>query len=207
MDQNLIIGVVVIVALGLLVWKYLPAIKSLIASTTGIEMFEGTALPSVKKNKTNAMRTPAANHSVGGTDASILGSGDAAAAHVVRATAPAATAEGFADFASINSEMGSVPMAAAHKPQGCYPREHINPVDLLPNDANSQWAQVNPQGAGDIQGKNFLSAGSLIGINTIGQSMRNANLQLRAEPPCPQVNVSPWNISTIEPDLVRKPLE
>jgi hypothetical protein len=98
-------------------------------------------------------------------------------------------------------------MEGAHKPQGCYPREQLNPLELLPNDPNSQWAQVNPQGAGDIQGKNFLSAGALIGINTIGQSMRNANLQLRAEPPCPQGKPSPWNVSTIEPDLQRRPLE
>ena len=98
-------------------------------------------------------------------------------------------------------------MAAAQKPAGCFPREQLNPAELLPADPNSQWAQVNPTGAGDIQGKNFLSAGALIGVNTIGQSMKNANLQLRAEPPNPQVAVSPWNISTIEPDLMRKPLE
>jgi hypothetical protein len=98
-------------------------------------------------------------------------------------------------------------MAAAQKPQGCYPREQLNPMELLPSDPNSQWAQVNPTGAGDIQGKNFLSAGALIGINTIGQSMRNANLQLRAEPPNPQVQPGPWNQSTIEPDLSRRPLE
>ena len=99
-------------------------------------------------------------------------------------------------------------MAAANKPQGCYPREQLNPNDLLPQDsAVSQWAQVNPKGAGDIQGKNFLSAGALIGVNTIGQSLRNANLQIRAEPPCPQVKVGPWMQSTIEPDLGRRPLE
>jgi len=115
--------------------------------------------------------------------------------------------EGFADYASVGDSMGPVPMAASQKPQGCYPREQLNPLELLPSDPNSQWAQVNPTGAGDIQGKNFLSAGALIGINTIGQSMRNANLQLRAEPPNPQIQVSPWLQSTIEPDLSRRPLE
>ena len=114
--------------------------------------------------------------------------------------------EGMADFGS-DSVMGPVPMAAGQKPQGCYPREQLNPMDLLPEDSNSQWAQVNPKGAGDLQGKNYLSAGALIGVNTIGQSLRNANLQLRAEPPCPQVQVGPWQQSTIEPDLTRRPLE
>ncbi len=74
-------------------------------------------------------------------------------------------------------------------------------------DQASKWAEVNPTGAGDISGKNFLSAGALIGVNTVGQSLRNANQQLRSEPPCPQVNVSIWNQSTIEPDLQRRPLE
>ena len=37
--------------------------------------------------------------------------------------------------------------------------------------------------------------------------MRNANLQLRSEPPNPQVQVSPWMQATIEPDINRRPLE
>ena len=79
--------------------------------------------------------------------------------------------------------------------------------DLLPKDANSRWAQVNPAGQGDVRDQNFLNAGFLLGINTVGQSLKNANLQLRSEPPNPQDKVSPWNQSTIDPDLNRKPLE
>ena len=82
-----------------------------------------------------------------------------------------------------------------------------DPSMLLPNDSNSQWASVNPQGGGMLKGVNLLQAGSLIGINTVGSTMRNANLQLRSEPPNPQGNVGPWLNSTIEPDVVRKPLE
>ena len=103
--------------------------------------------------------------------------------------------------------MGSVPMAAANKPKDCYPREQLNPTELLPSDVNSAWAAVNPHGAGDIQGKNFLSAGALVGVNTVGQSLRNANYQLRSEPPNPQVQVGPWMQTTIEPDLQRRPME
>jgi hypothetical protein len=44
-------------------------------------------------------------------------------------------------------------------------------------------------------------------VNTIGQSLRNANYQLRADVPNPQVQVGPWQQSTIEPDLQRRPLE
>ena len=46
-----------------------------------------------------------------------------------------------------------------------------------------------------------------VGVNTVGQSLRNANRQLRADPPNPQVNVSPWMNTTISPDLPRRPLE
>ena len=41
----------------------------------------------------------------------------------------------------------------------------------------------------------------------VNQSLRNANLNLRSEPPNPQVKVSPWLQTTIEPDLNRRPLE
>jgi hypothetical protein len=80
-------------------------------------------------------------------------------------------------------------------------------MELLPKDSNSTWAQQNPMGNGSLKGKNFLSAGALIGVNTVGQSLRNANLQIRAEPPVPQVPVSVFNNSTIEPDLTRRPLD
>jgi len=82
-----------------------------------------------------------------------------------------------------------------------------NPGSLLPNDSNSQWAALNPAGNGQLKSVNLLSAGSMIGINTIGSTMKNANLQLRSEPPNPQGNAGPWNQSTIEPDVVRQPLE
>jgi hypothetical protein len=100
-----------------------------------------------------------------------------------------------------------MPFKDAQKPANCYPKDQIAPQELLPNDPNSKWAQVNPQGQGDIAGKNYLSAGALIGVNTIGQSLRNANYQLRSDPPNPQVKVSIWNQSTIEPDINRRSLE
>ena len=54
---------------------------------------------------------------------------------------------------------------------------------------------------------NLLKAGYHIGIDTVGQTLRNANLQIRSEPPNPQINVGPWNLSTIEPDFMRVPLQ
>jgi len=82
-----------------------------------------------------------------------------------------------------------------------------NPSDLLPKDTNSQWAQLNPSGKGELANINLLKAGYHIGIDTIGQTLRNANLQIRSEPPNPQLYVGPWQQSTIEPDYMRPPLE
>lgn len=93
------------------------------------------------------------------------------------------------------------------KPGDCFPKDQLTPDELLPGDVNSKWAQVNPAGQGELGDQNFLNAGFHVGVNTVGQTLRNANLQLRSEPPNPQVKVSPWLQSTIEPDSNRKPME
>ena len=76
-----------------------------------------------------------------------------------------------------------------------------------PSDPNQVWAKANPQGAKDLAGKNFLNAGALIGVNTVGQSLRNGSWDVRSEPANPQVAISPWFNSTIEPDVNRRTLE
>ena len=114
------------------------------------------------------------------------------------------TGEGFADLSSYE---GPASFGAAEAPAGCYPRDQLTPSELLPRDMNSIWAEQNPMGPGSLKGKNFLSAGALIGVNTVGQSLRNANLQVRSEPPNPQVPVSIFNQSTIAPDISHRPLE
>jgi len=112
--------------------------------------------------------------------------------------------EGFADLSAYE---GPANFGAAEAPAGCYPRDQLTPSELLPKDMNSIWAEQNPMGPGSLKGKNFLSAGALIGVNTVGQSLRNANLQVRSEPPNPQVPVSIFNQSTIAPDISHRPLE
>lgn len=84
-----------------------------------------------------------------------------------------------------------------------------NPSELLPHDQNSQWAALNPvaMNQGSIVMPDLLQAGYHIGLDTIGQTLRNANLQLRSDPIIPKQDVGPWQNSTIEPDLARTPLE
>ena len=92
-------------------------------------------------------------------------------------------------------------------PVDCYPQNILDAKDLLPHDKDSEWAKNSPNTKGALGDKNLLNAGFHIGVNTVGQSLRNANRQIRSEPPNPQVKVSPWLQSTIEPDINRKPLE
>lgn len=92
-------------------------------------------------------------------------------------------------------------------PPACSTEPISDPSELLPKDTNSQWAKLNPTGSGDLQNVNLLSAGYFMGIDTVGSSLRNANQQVRSEPANPQLNVGPWNNTTITPDVFRTPLE
>ena len=81
-----------------------------------------------------------------------------------------------------------------------------NPEDLLPKDQNSQWAALNPMG-NQINTPDVLTAGYHIGLDTIGQTLKNANYQLRSDPIIEKKDIGPWMQSTIEPDYARVPLE
>jgi hypothetical protein len=71
--------------------------------------------------------------------------------------------------------------------------ETPSPNELLPNSAPHAEA-------GDMNNNNLLSAGHHIGIDTVGGSRGNANLQLRADPIIQKVEVGPWGQSTHEQD-------
>ena len=206
LDKNLIVGLVVIAAIAMIAYTYYPKGLSFLS---GLEGFEGAPKLTANKAVLDSKKMAGTGATAGGslnaknTKQAIMGQN----AHVAVPGPSAKTTEQFADYASVGEELGPVPMAAAQKPQGCYPRQQTSPAELLPHDGLQAWAASNPVGAGDLQGKNFLSAGALIGINTVGQSLRNANRQLRAEVANPQVSVGPWMQSTIEPDLQRRPLE
>ena len=92
-------------------------------------------------------------------------------------------------------------------PPSCAKQQVVDPAELLPKGSNNEFSKINPMGGGDLKNVSLLKAGYHIGINTVGQSLRNANLQLRSEPPNPQLNTGPWNQSTITADLQRRPLE
>ena len=103
--------------------------------------------------------------------------------------------------------VSGVSTSAHGLPPACARQQVVDPAELLPKDQNSEWAKLNPMGSGDLQNVNLLKSGYHIGINTVSSSLRNANLQLRSEPANPQMNVGPWNNTTIQPDINRRPME
>ena len=89
-----------------------------------------------------------------------------------------------------------------------YSHSVLSPEELLPKGGlGASWAATNPVGLGDLKGGNFLNSGYHSGINTVSSTLRNANLDLRSDPPNPRKAISPFLNSTIEPDLYRREFE
>lgn len=111
--------------------------------------------------------------------------------------------------APVPNAASTVQAGGAGAPSGYAMQPVANPSDLLPNDANNQWSSLNPttMNQGDILMPDLLQAGYHIGLDTIGQTLRNPNLQLRSDPVIQKGDIGPWNQSTIEPDYGRVPLE
>ena len=128
-------------------------------------------------------------------------SADISTGYVAQPANPAGQNEEYARVTGINTTSHGLPPSCNAGGQ------MTDPAELLPRDVNSQWAQLNPAGGADFKNVNLLKSGYHIGIDTVGSSLRNANLQERSEPPNPTTPVSPWLNSTIEPDLMRAPLE
>ena len=105
------------------------------------------------------------------------------------------------------AQANSVQTITSGLPPTCTQKVVTNPAELLPRNSNGNWNELNPSGSGELANMNLLKAGYHAGVDTIGSTLRNANLQVRSEPPNPKANVSPWLNSTIEPDLMRAPLE
>ncbi len=215
--KNVVLIALVVLVILFVVYQYDPTFFGLLGAREGFAdvMNADGAKPSGNAHgaappgngASSGPATQALNGKKGNSNVNAVPSGDPqskkAAGNDLKVQ-PKAAAEGFAD---LNAYEGPASFGAAEAPAGCYPRDQLTPSELLPKDMNSIWAEQNPMGPGSLKGKNFLSAGALIGVNTVGQSMRNANLQVRSEPPNPQVPVSIFNQSTISPDISHRPLE
>lgn len=125
----------------------------------------------------------------------------------IMASDPMGQNEVFQFLGDNKQQSGEFGLSGNQYPKDCFPKDQLSPGELLPGSANSKWAQSVPAGQGELGDQNFLTAGHHVGVNTVGQTLRNANRQLRSEPPNPQVKVSPWLQTTIETDTNRRPME
>ena len=88
----------------------------------------------------------------------------------------------------------------------CFPKDQLTSADLLPReDAYNIWNQSNPPVQGHLSNKNYVESGHHYGMNTVGQSLKNGNRQVRSDPLIPMKTVGPWQQSTIEADTNRPP--
>lgn len=90
--------------------------------------------------------------------------------------------------------------------QQTYQETTLSSSELLPNGKiGADWAAVNPVGADDLKGQNFLQAGYHSNINIVGisQTKRNQTYDIRSELPNPQSKVGPFLNTTIDPDPFR----
>ena len=76
--------------------------------------------------------------------------------------------------------------------------EDTKPEELQPNTDNlPDWFDTSVQQNFDNSYGDMFS----LGVNTVGQSLKNASHDIRGIVPCPKINgVSPWGNSSIEPD-------
>lgn len=87
--------------------------------------------------------------------------------------------------------------------QQTYSESVLSSSELLPKgEIGASWAAVNPVGAEDLKGQNFLQAGYHSNINVVGisQTNRNPSYDIRSELPNPQSKVGPFLNTTIDPD-------
>jgi hypothetical protein len=108
------------------------------------------------------------------------------------------------DFSGTVSNPGANMNVPHVTPNTGYSQQSVaNPSDLLPQDQNSQWAALNPNtmNQGSVLMPDLLQAGYHIGLDTIGQTLRNPNYQLRSDPIIPKTDTGPWNQSTIEANI------
>ena len=87
--------------------------------------------------------------------------------------------------------------------QQTYSATSLSSSELLPKgELGASFAAVNPVGAEDLKGQNFLQAGYHSNINIVGiaQTNRNPSYDIRTETPNPQAKVGPFLQTTIDPD-------
>ena len=86
--------------------------------------------------------------------------------------------------------------------------KNYNAKDYLPKEVNDDWFNTDfSQAKYKMNDDKLINTDKyIIGINTVGQSLKNASYDIRGAVNVPKYTVSPWNNSTVEPDYNIKPL-
>jgi len=86
--------------------------------------------------------------------------------------------------------------------------KNYNAKDYLPKEINNDWFDTDfSQAKHKINDDKLINTEKyVIGINTVGQSLKNASYDIRGAVNVPKYSVSPWQNSTIEPDNNIAPL-
>uniref|UniRef100_A0A6C0J617 Uncharacterized protein n=1 Tax=viral metagenome TaxID=1070528 RepID=A0A6C0J617_9ZZZZ len=88
-----------------------------------------------------------------------------------------------------------------------YKIDYYEKEELKASNYDLEFSHFIQEEDNQLENQNFLPPIYNISFSNVNKPVRNANLQLRSEPPNPQVLISPWVQSTIEPDINRKPFE
>jgi hypothetical protein len=80
--------------------------------------------------------------------------------------------------------------------------------NYLPQEVNDEWFDTDfTQAKNKLNNDNLINTDKyIIGVDTVGQSLKNASHDIRGTIANPKYNVSPWNNSTYEPDYNLKSL-
>lgn len=86
--------------------------------------------------------------------------------------------------------------------------DNYNAKDFLPKQINDEWFETDFSLAKyQLNDDKLINTERyIIGINTVGESLKNASYDIRGTIPNPKFIVSPWNNSTYEPDFNLKSL-
>ncbi len=109
-------------------------------------------------------------------------------------------------YADISGPAGPSPDADAEKAAGCQMNAGTGlSSSLLPREvAQGEFGEFSPEDI--LKGQNFLEPRQQIGYpESIGGALRNANQQIRADPPNKKQPYV-WNNSTIVPDTMQRDL-
>jgi len=81
-------------------------------------------------------------------------------------------------------------------------------TDYLPKEINDDWFNTDfSQAKYKMNDDKLINTDKyVVGVNTVGQSLKNASYDIRGAINVPKYTISPWNNSTIEPDYNIKPL-